>query len=244
MRNRQFFLKSILSSFVFLSLLGIPDLSAQIAASAHVAPEAAKGADAGLVDAQNFIDKLGEKAIALLTDAKIDGKTRQKRFRDLFDRHFAVKDIGMFALGRYKRLAKGNQLDEYLSLYEDDITETYASRFGHYKGEKFKVLSAMPPAKDGAILVKTQILQPSGQIVSVKWKVYRKGDDFKIYDIFIEDVSMSLAQRDEFSQVLQDAGAPAQGLEPLLKRLREKTVLRGELPGLDKAKPAPQSATA
>lgn len=169
-------------------------------------------------EAGAFISALADRAIAGLTDKDASRPDRESRFRALLTDGFDVPHIARFVLGRYWRIASEAERAEYLQLFEDFIVQSYSQRFGEYAGENLKVMHARI-TPDGEALVLTDLLRPSGPAVKVEWRLRRDGSSFKITDVMVEGVSMSITQRDDFSATIQRAGGR---VDALLGVLRDK----------------------
>ena len=90
-------------------------------------------------DSGAFVKALGDRAINLLTQSKVSDEQQETRFRLLLREGFAVDKIGRFVLGKYRRKATSEELDEFLKLFEDYIVSLYSSAFRNYSGETFAV---------------------------------------------------------------------------------------------------------
>ena len=119
-------------------------------------------------------------------------------------------------LGRYWRVATAEERDEYVKLFQDYVVQIYASRFQDYNGEKLKVDAAWR-ADDGAV-VTTSILRQSGPPVKVDWKLRGAAPAFKIVDVMVEGVSMSVTQRDDFAAAIQAHDGNVAGLIDMLRQ--------------------------
>ncbi len=169
-------------------------------------------------EASDFIARLAERAIEGLTQRDLPLAERLARFRQLLNDGFDVPQIGRFVLGRYWRIATEEERREYLRLFEDYIVQNYAARFGDYAGENLRVGNGTQ-ASDGSVTVASELVRPSGPPVKVDWKLEKKDGSFKIVDVMVEGVSMSITQRDDFSASIQRSGGKVEGL---LATLREK----------------------
>lgn len=167
-----------------------------------------------------FIDQLGEAAIQSLTAPDLDSTQRRQRFRDLLHRSFNVKGIGRFVLGRYWNQASEEERQEYLDLFEELVVRTYADRFSEYSGEKFAIAKVQRDAeRANYATVATTILRPGGQTVRVDWRVRQEEDQsWRVVDIVIEGVSMSVTQRSEFASVIESKGGTVKGLIDTLRQ--------------------------
>lgn len=156
-----------------------------------------------------FIDKLGEAAIHSLTAPELNANDRRERFRDLLQKSFNVNGIARFVLGRYWNAATEQERDEYLKLFEELIVRTYADRFSEYSGEKFTVAKVQKDTEHANYAtVFSTIARPGGQMVRVDWRVRQETDQsWRVVDVVIEGVSMSITQRSEFASVISPRAA-------------------------------------
>lgn len=165
----------------------------------------------------DLVDQLGQKAVKLLSDANLDDKTKRAQFYELVVNDFDMPLIGRFVLGKHWRKATDAQKTEYLKLFQNYIVATYQKRIGDYSGENLKILKANPLNKK-EFMVKSVILRPTGPPIKIDWRVRKsKSGDQKIVDIVVENVSMALTHREEFTSVISRNGGNVDGL---IKTLR------------------------
>lgn len=167
-------------------------------------------------EAGTFISSLAENAITGLTDKTLSPDQRAQRFRDLLTTDFDIPEIARFVLGRYWRVATPDERTQYTQLFQDYIVQIYASRFQDYGGETLKVTSAY--RDDDGAFVSSSLMRPSGPPVKVDWRLRPQAPTFKIVDIMVEGVSMSVTQRDDFAAAIQEHGGKVAGLIELLKQ--------------------------
>jgi phospholipid transport system substrate-binding protein len=172
-------------------------------------------------DAGAFVKNLGDHAIRVLTVKDISAAEREDRFRVLLKQGFDVKRIGRFVLGRYARGVRPESIDEYNGLFEDLIVATYAARFAEYSGQQFVIKRVATPKKRGDSIVMTEIRpHDGGPSIRVDWQVHSVEEAYKIVDVRVEGVSMSVTQREEFTTVIRKNGGK---VDALLAILRKKT---------------------
>lgn len=167
--------------------------------------------------AQKFIAKMGDKAISFLSDEKLSQKQKEKEFRKLLTHHFDMETIGRFAMGRNWKVTTAKQKIEYQKLFKQLIVKVYTVRFNDYEGQNFDVVSVRDRGKKD-VLVTTHIVPDAGSKIKVEWRVRNRAGKYKIIDVVIEGVSMSLTQRSDFSSVIQRGGGK---VEVLLEHLRK-----------------------
>lgn len=165
-----------------------------------------------------FIKELGNDVISILQSKQDPLSTRKKKFRQEVREHFDLPAIGKFIMARYWRRMDDTQKQAYIRLFEDAVVENYASQFDNYKNEKLVILDANS-TKDGGTVVSSQIQRPGQKNpLNIKWKVFNTKRGLKVLDVVINNVSMSLTLRGEYSSVISSRG----GVPGLLSYLEEK----------------------
>lgn len=170
-------------------------------------------------DPAQFINELGQKALAALTNKSASATELQQRFRTLLNGNFDVPTIARYALGRYWNAATPAQQQEYSRLFEDQIVDAYATRFREYAGEQFKVGTTRNEGNDS--VVSSQIVRPQGPPIDVEWRVRNGAQGPRIIDVAVAGVSMATTQRSEFASVIERNGG---NIDALIQALRSKTV--------------------
>ncbi len=165
---------------------------------------------------KHFVDSMTTRALGFLGDPAVTHEKKANEFKLLLNDSFDMDTIGRFALGRYWKQLTPAQQKEYLSLFNKMIVNVYSKRFSDYNGQKLVVKSAR---QDGArdVLVTSFIIPQDGPQVQVDWRVRYKDNRYRIVDVIVEGVSMSLTQRSDFSAVIQQGGG---NVEALLSNLR------------------------
>ena len=170
--------------------------------------------------AKAFVTQLGERTIGFLSDSSSSMEAREKKLRELLREGFAVDRIGRFVLGKYRRTATPEKVQEFVDVFEDYIVSLYASQFTRYGGEKFEVQKVVNSSRAKDSMVVTKILPTDGQEpLRVDFQVRNLGDAYKIMDVRIEGVSMVLAQRDEFTAFIAKNGGD---VDSLISALRQR----------------------
>ena len=205
MLNRRRFLAVLLGA-AFILVLSLPPGGA-FAAGLEVRAEA-------------FIQSMAQEALESLTQQGTSREERIKRFRKMFNAHFAVRSIGKFVLGRFWRKASKNEQAEYLNLFEDLMVMSYVDRFQRYAGKNLNILKTRAE-RGSAVTVFTEIVRPGGaRPVQVLWRVGARGEIIRILDVVVEGASMSQTLRSDFGSTIRQKGGKVSGL---LEELRVKT---------------------
>ena len=172
-------------------------------------------------DPGEFVTELGNRAIELLGSRIVSEEEQERRFRQLLREGFAVRKIGKFVLGKYRRIATKGEISEFLDLFEDYIVSLYSSAFRNYSGETFvvaRVVKTRSP-RDTMVVAHINPDAPDGP-TKVVFQVRHSSDYYKVLDVKIQGVSMIVTQRDEFTGFIRNNGGK---VAALIEALRKKT---------------------
>lgn len=176
--------------------------------------------------AKNFVEKLGDTALQMVTDKSLVGDARREEFRKLLNSNFDMAWIGQFVLGKHWRRASPEQRETYLKLFEESIVFTYTNQFDAYSGQTFEVTGSSETGR--YTVVSSKIVDPANPSVPVlvDWRLIQDGGVFKIVDVVIEGISMGITQRNEYSSVIDSNGGKIDSLlvkmEEILTNLRNR----------------------
>jgi phospholipid transport system substrate-binding protein len=174
---------------------------------------------AAVTEGAQFVTNLASRAVSELTTGDLAMPERVARFRGMLTEAFDVPAIARFVLGRYWRIASDSEKAEYLKLFEDFIVQTYVQRFNDFAGAQLRVLQTRT-GQDGEVVATLDAALPGKPPARFDVRMRREAAGFKIFDVIVEGISMSVTQRDDFAAVIQRNGGKVEGL---LASLREKT---------------------
>lgn len=208
-RNLRLSLVLLSGAAVLAGAMAVDVSGFSLTSSAHAEEKEASAAE-------SFIHDLTSKGVAFLSDENLSAEQQKKEFRTILNRDFDLSTIGRFALGRYWKTADKAQRDEYLKLFKTMVVDVYSQRFQNYNGEQIEVIGSRPEGKRD-VLVSSLLKQNGGPDVRLDWRVREKNGKYKVVDVIVEGVSMSLTQRSDFASVIQRGGG---NVEALLEHLR------------------------
>ena len=185
-----------------------------IATASNAAPPPVNPADAVA-----FMNRLWDRAVEVL-NRKADPAVREARFRELFRQDFDAPGIARFVLGRYWRAVSEEEQKEFVKLFEDYVVFVYTARLADFGGQSFKIRGSR---SDGnGVIVSTDVVSPGNPTpLRMDWRLVTDDNgSYKINDVIVEGVSMTMTQRSEFAAVVQRNGGQVQSL---ISMMREKT---------------------
>ena len=168
--------------------------------------------------AEAFVKEVTKEGIEQIINADVSMAEKDARFEKLFDTYLDLDYIGKFVLGRYWKTATEKQQKEFIAVYRDFNVKTWSKRFDEFKGKNFDFDGTSPSNSEGQIFVNTSVKMNEGAPVKVVWRV-KDGAKLKIVDIIIENVSLAVTARNEYTAYIKQA---PNGVDDLIKDLRQK----------------------
>ena len=170
--------------------------------------------------AENFVKKVTKEGIEEIINANVSQTVKDERFEKLFNNALDLNFIGQFVLGRYWRTATATQKKDFINAYRELNIKTWSKRFDEFKGKNFTFKGTSPSNSANQIFVNSLVPMDQGEPAKVVWRVKQTGDKFKIVDIIIENVSLAITARNEYTAYIKSAPG---GIDDLIKDLQNKT---------------------
>lgn len=190
-------------------------LFAAMVTAGTVLGSAAPSAASIIDESKQVIEGMSSEVLSILKNKGLSRPQRERRFAAIFRTKFDVPTIGRWVMGRAWRKANAGQRATLMQLFQAYIVKTYTIQLSKYTGEKFKVVSASPDGR-GAVVV-SHITGGNSPVV-LKWRMRRAGGAVKVRDVVIDNISMSLNQRREFTSVYRQRGS----VDGLITAMRQK----------------------
>ncbi len=192
-------------------------LAAQAAAPALRAQSATPAAvTVAAEDPAGFIRQLGRAASAIVADPNRSPAERKAALGRLLAAGIDVPAIGKFVLGRYWRIATPEQQRDYLDVFGRYLVTVYAGRLAGEGGHELEVVGVQP---DGdTTLVHSRFVQPGdAPPVRLDWRLSRGPGGYRIVDVLVDDVSLAITQRSDFTGAIERNHGSLQALIDALK---------------------------
>ncbi len=164
------------------------------------------------------IDEIELVAASALNVLRGDGSEDAKReeIERIADQHFAFTTIAKLCLGRSWREFSAEERQEYVQLFRVFLAQRYGTQLDRYSGEEVTVLGEQSEPR-GDMTVHTELIRPTGDRISIDYRLRKYDADWRIIDVTIEGVSLVSSFRSQFREVLKDGGPQA-----LIQQLRDK----------------------
>jgi phospholipid transport system substrate-binding protein len=159
-----------------------------------------------------------DRIIKILNDKTLAKDQRDQRIIDLIRQRFDFRVMSQWILGVKWRKATPDQRDRFIRLFTQLLENTYKGRIeaytGNYSEENVKYVEEK--IKKGRALVKTLIVTESNEI-PVNYKLSKKSNEWRVYDVVIEEVSLVRNYRSTYGEIVKK-----EGFEGLFSRMEKK----------------------
>lgn len=173
--------------------------------------------DAG--KAETFVKNVTAEGIEDIINANVSQAEKDARFAKLFNEALDLDFIGQFVLGRNWKVATPEQCKEFIKVYRQLNVSTWSKRFDEFKGKNFIFKGTSPSNSKGQIFVNSVVPMEQGEPAKVVWRVREKGGNYKIVDIIIENVSLAITARNEYTAFIKNNPG---GIDALIANLKSK----------------------
>ncbi|MFQ5468821.1 MAG: phospholipid-binding protein MlaC [Gammaproteobacteria bacterium] len=132
--------------------------------------------------------------------------------------HFDFIKMSRLALGKYWRQATRKQKLQFIEEFRLLLVRTYATAMLDFSDEEIHYLPFRNEPDAKKVVVKTEVEQGSGSPIPIDYSMYIKGDEWKVYDVRIDDVSLIVNYRSAFTSEIRKEG----GVAGLINKLHER----------------------
>lgn len=135
--------------------------------------------------------------------------------------HTDFDKISELVLGKLWKTASADEQTRFRREFQTLLVRTYSRAFVEFKDWTVRFLPLEMGNAANKVVVKTEVLQPGLQPISVNYRMLLANGAWKAYDIMIEGVSLVTNYRSTFSNEVRTKGSLAAVIDGLAKRNAE-----------------------
>ena len=162
-----------------------------------------------------------EKVLLLLKDSKLQGDAKKTERRQLvrneMEKRFAWEDSAKACLGKHWLKRTPAEKTEFVKLFSEFLKDTYSDKVATYYGDLDKVDYQGEKIQADYASVKLVLTTKAKVDHPLEYRMEKAGDDWKVYDVVIEGVSMVKNYRDQFDAIIAKSS-----YEELIKEIKNK----------------------
>jgi phospholipid transport system substrate-binding protein len=155
-----------------------------------------------------------DAVLGILKQRDMPHAEKQEKIMEIVEPSFDFPLMARLTLGRANWMKLGaDEQKEFIDLFVERLKKTYLEKTSLYSDEDvtYRPAEAVKDKIHAAIGIVT-----SDKTVEIVYKFYASGNQWKVYDVEVEGVSLVMSYRSQFNQILQ-RGAPGDLLDELRK---------------------------
>ena len=166
-----------------------------------------------------------DQVIEVLRQNELQGEARRKVLSELVRSRFDFVIMSQRTLGQHWKKASAEEQAEFVSLFSDLLEASYIGRLDAYSGE---TVSYNSEKIDGKRAVVATVVHSSNTDIPIDYRMVRKGSDWFVYDVLVEDISLIKNYRSSYGEIVRK-----EGYAGLFERMRKKITELQEQPATD-----------
>lgn len=159
---------------------------------------------------QELVKQTTDQMLSKLRDERQVIDQHPERIYDLVDQivlpHFDFERMSQLVLGKYWRSASPEQRQRFVEQFRNLLVRTYAKSLSSYTDNKVNFLPFRGGPTPQDVTVRTEVEQPGGFPIPIDYSLYLKDDEWKVYDVVVDGVSLVTNYRTTFAnQIRQES---------------------------------------
>lgn len=143
-----------------------------------------------------------DDVLNIIAQKNLDPQQRQTQIRQAVLKRFGFDEMAQRSLGQHWRTLTPQQRQEFVALFTDLLERSYINRIESYSGGRQGVRYTKEDISGDNATVDTEIVSGRDQPAAVEYRLLHKDNDWKVYDIIIEGVSLVNNYRTQFNTII------------------------------------------
>ncbi len=171
---------------------------------------------------QALVKKASDDMLKALKDNEAELEADPEKIYDLVEDilmpHFDFEKMSKLALGKNWRSANADQRERFVEEFRLLLIRTYSTAMLEYTDEEIKMLPFRDDLSRKRVTVPMEVVQKGGPSIGMSLSLYQnKQDDWKVYDVKIDGISLVTNYRSSFANEIRSGG-----MDQLIKDLAER----------------------
>ena len=173
----------------------------------------AHGATGG--DPMSMVKSTVSQVIGVLNDKQTPQAERRQRLVQLVAGHFDFSDMARDTLGVHWAQLSPEQRQQFVPLFTSFMEDAYLGKIESYSGQPIEFIRENSNGPNDAE-VSSKVKQDD-QEIRIDYRLKQEGGEWKVYDVTVDDISITANYRNQFNRVINN-----QGYDALVNAMRTK----------------------
>ena len=164
--------------------------------------------------AEEYVTRIAGDVMQLANTGQ-KGPALRAKFAALMNRYINLKAIADYALGPYAKKLPADDKAEFYDLVSNYAAALFVYYVEDFRGSELEIIST---SKQGKFTVIQSAIKGKGLPEQVRWRLTPSGGSYRVSDVNIKGVWLTISMKDRFSKVLKSSKGD---FGPLFAELKE-----------------------
>ena len=158
-----------------------------------------------------FINEVTDETLSIINSSEFTKKSKKSNLSELLNKNADFETMGKIMLGKYARKLPDDMKTEYTDLIQKMLTKTIYDRLDNNEEEPDVTYGIVNDScrtkgsKNREFLVDGDVLKDDSRLASIRWWIIiNKDQQYKVIDLTLAGVSLTLQKKDEFTSYLSN----------------------------------------
>lgn len=174
---------------------------------------------------EDIVRQTSDQMLAELTDRKAELQASPGKIYELVEHvvlpRFDFQRMSRLVLGKYWRRASDSEKSAFVNAFRELLVRTYATALLNYSGQEIVYLPVQRKASGDEVTVNTQVQSTGALPIPIDYRLYRDGEDWKVFDVSIDGISLVSNYRSSFASQIR-----RHQLSGLIQKLEQRNARR------------------
>ena len=162
-------------------------------------------------EAITFINEVTDETLSIINSSEFTKNQKKYNLSELLNKNADFETMGKIMLGKYARKLPDDMKEVYTDLIQKMLTQTIYDRLDNDEEEPDVTYAIVnnscrtKGSKNREFLVDGDVLKDDSRLASIRWWIIiNKDQQYKVIDLTLAGVSLTLQKKDEFTSYLSN----------------------------------------
>ena len=162
-------------------------------------------------EAIDFINEVTDETLSIINSSEFTKNQKKSNLSELLNKNADFETMGKVMLGKYARKLPDDMKEVYTDLIQKMLTKTIYDRLDNDEEEPDVTYGIVNDScrtkgsKNREFLVDGDVLKDDSRLASIRWWIIiNKDQQYKVIDLTLAGVSLTLQKKDEFTSYLSN----------------------------------------
>ena len=158
-----------------------------------------------------FINEVTDETLSIINSSEFTKNQKKSNLSELLNKNADFETMGKVMLGKYARKLPDDMKEVYTDLIQKMLTKTIYDRLDNDEEEPDVTYGIVNDScrtkgsKNREFLVDGDVLKDNSRLASIRWWIIiNKDQQYKVIDLTLAGVSLTLQKKDEFTSYLSN----------------------------------------